>query len=577
MNPNLERALALARGDIAPPDLVKGGGAPSGFQPVPGGRHGGYRKMVGGKWQYWYPDMNAVHAARAHHETQSQKHEAAASALRAKTDGWTAGSLLDEIDGHTNASDRHTDIATTLRAYSEAADYRAPYSRTQANVKMNERMDEARGRVTVGGVHPAYGDRVHEGSPDDAADTQARMTAKRAQVNASEAERDRVAAQYTDRGSRAEVGEVYQPEGWEPRTRKSLAQEPTMNRIDLALAIARGDIPPDQANDMLAKSRAAREEAEDDALIKAGGTKPPSGFQPVPGGAHGGYRKRGPKGYSYWYPDTESASQAAQHHAKEAKVAQKKVGEADSRVTMYGGRHAAAYHTAVADRKDAQAERDHHAEAALGAEKWSAKQSVTRQIMDKHAADKKAGEEAAAMPAEAGEGKHYITHGAKGKKAVDTTAKHGLYAVHQGEDARTGKPVHVVTHTPSGMMVAQGSKASALATAKHFHAHAGDAGASTPFGSQPGKEDMARLLAAHNAQAKKSMDDWRPINATPDQLGIDLSKGLAVPSADRGSVRPDAFTGIRPAQLRRGGGDTMLKGVGAGFDPRWNNASGFGG
>jgi len=53
---------ALAAAATAEPvkkalDLVKG--APKGYSPIPGSSKGGYRKQVGGKWQYWYPDGRA--------------------------------------------------------------------------------------------------------------------------------------------------------------------------------------------------------------------------------------------------------------------------------------------------------------------------------------------------------------------------------------------------------------------------------------------------------------------------------------------------------------------------------------
>jgi len=408
MNVAFERALAIARGYIAPPGFEKSEHAPSGFQPVPGGKHGGYRKLAGGKWQYWYPHAEAVRQASAHHENQRLRHHAAAVVKRGRDE---------EADGHANAAERHGDIATTLRDYVEASDYIAPVSRTEANVRRNAQMDAAVSRVVVGGMPP-------------------------------------VAAH------------------------KSFAQESDMNRIETALAIARGDILPAWADAMLAKSRVDRE----DVLVKAANSgKPPSGY------------------------------------------------------------------TAADEKKRAA--------------------------------------ESAAMPEEAGEGKHYIAEGKDIKRSVDTVARHGLYAVHGGgqkdslarNGTSNGKLNYSITHTPTGMLVGhESTKAGAIAHAKHFHEHAGDAGKDAKFGEAPGKEDMKRLQGAYEARAKKSMDDWRPLNATPDQLGIDISKGLSVPSADRGIVRPDAFAGIKPAQPRRGEGDVLLKGIGAGFDPRWNGESGFG-
>ncbi len=57
----------------------------TGWTPVPGGKKGGFRKMVGGRWSYWYPGMGesggsekqaAAHQAKkeiAHHDQQADK------------------------------------------------------------------------------------------------------------------------------------------------------------------------------------------------------------------------------------------------------------------------------------------------------------------------------------------------------------------------------------------------------------------------------------------------------------------------------------------------------------------------
>jgi hypothetical protein len=53
----------------------------------------------------------------------------------------------------------------------------------------------------------------------------------------------------------------------------------------------------------------------------------PKGYQPVPGGKHGGFRKMVGKGYDYWYPSEQHAKEAAAHHTKEHGKAQKKLGK----------------------------------------------------------------------------------------------------------------------------------------------------------------------------------------------------------------------------------------------------------
>jgi len=55
----------LAHGVVAKP--------PPGFSPIPGSRHQGYHKQVGGRWVHWYPtEIHARHAAVAHTAAQAK-------------------------------------------------------------------------------------------------------------------------------------------------------------------------------------------------------------------------------------------------------------------------------------------------------------------------------------------------------------------------------------------------------------------------------------------------------------------------------------------------------------------------
>jgi len=53
--------------------IQKGIGAPAGYGPIPGSKHGGYRKKVGGHWDYWYPDGKTAKKAQKHRAKQSSK------------------------------------------------------------------------------------------------------------------------------------------------------------------------------------------------------------------------------------------------------------------------------------------------------------------------------------------------------------------------------------------------------------------------------------------------------------------------------------------------------------------------
>lgn len=357
-----------------------------------------------------------------------------------------------------------------------------------------------------------------------------------------------------------------------------------MTRLEIALAIARGDLSPDQGSAVLAKSRTAGSDLE-----KGGGTSPPAGYSAVPGGAHGGYRKKVGAKWSYWYPDTTSASAAAVHHAGAAKEAHRRLQEADRRVTMHGGSRPDLYHQAVSDREAARKEHTEHTEHAAGAQKFVDKQTTTRRILDQHADDKKRKAESDKLPETPPEGHHYISERGGAKRAVQTVAEHGLYAVH-GEgtknalrgDGRNSDHSYTVTHKPSGMQIGNArTKADAIAQAKHFHEHAGDAGKDAKLGESPVGEDFKRMGAAYQKwatrSAKKSMEDWQPFSGDPAGASEQLQKGFAGFSMSEGmGVRPDAFVGVKAPQLRKGAGDTGLQGVGAGFDSRWNGGFGVG-
>lgn len=58
-------------------DVEKGGG----WQPVPGGKHGGERRRVGGKWQYRYQSKKHAQRAARHHDKKADEHEERADSM----------------------------------------------------------------------------------------------------------------------------------------------------------------------------------------------------------------------------------------------------------------------------------------------------------------------------------------------------------------------------------------------------------------------------------------------------------------------------------------------------------------
>ena len=355
-----------------------------------------------------------------------------------------------------------------------------------------------------------------------------------------------------------------------------------MNRIALALALARGEVSPEQGAVIIAKSRPAEPPSDDD-LVKAGGAKPPAGFTAIPGSAHGGFRKPKGKGFTYWYPSEDNAKQAIDHHQAEARK--------NRRDPRDWGYSSASNTNAGRMMDSAFQEHSAHVEAARGyLDQQRVKEHASKERAAKKQREASFAELDAARANGAGaapEGKHHIAN-REGRAERDTIASHGLYHV-GGEPVKSGTKTrgnashsYTVTHGPTGLVAAhEPTKAGAIAAAKHFHEHAGDAGHDAQFGKPPSKEAMARLGAAHTAwsekKARKSYDDW-----SPDQSALfgsePLAKGftdLAAPG--RLGAPEDAFHRVRPAQqLVKGGGDAQLKGIGAGFDARWNGGVGFG-
>ncbi len=332
------------------------------------------------------------------------------------------------------------------------------------------------------------------------------------------------------------------------------------------------------------------QEVFDDILVKAdggGGAKPPNGYAAIPGSQHGGFRKKTGKGWSYWYPDTTSATAAVSHHTAQAEEARKKQNRAAANGDRYaetGGKVHDSYRAEAAEHSKVRAE---HAEHAAGAAAFLGKQTATRRILDEHADTKKRKEEGDKLPETAPEGKHYISERGGVKRQADTVAAHGNFTVHGEGSASALRPgnsdhSYPVTHKPSGMVGTHArTKNEATDAAKHFHEHAGDAGSGGKFGEAPGGEDMKRLGSAYQAwagrKAKKAMDDWQPFSGDPAGAPDSLVKGFAGLSGPAHmGVRPDAFKGLQAPQLRKGFGDAKRPGVGACFDSRWNDGLGVG-
>jgi hypothetical protein len=240
----------------------------------------------------------------------------------------------------------------------------------------------------------------------------------------------------------------------------------------------------------LVKGTAGHRIAFESALAKAGQPKAPSGYSPVPGGMHGGFRKKVGAKWRYWYPSTEAAEAAGSHHRAEAKKNAR-----DTRSPYYSNESSKPWAIEM-DRK-----RREHSEHAEGAQDFinrevSKEREKERKKRDAEGAKKREGVSAEGAPA----GMHRVAT-RDGYDEVSTEARHGLYSVHKHPTPWAKKKTgYTVTHTPSGMAAGNfPTKKEAVDAAKHFHDHAGDAGSDTRFGEEPRDEDVARIRSAARA------------------------------------------------------------------------------
>lgn len=113
---------------VDPLDLVKGlgtqeqidelvKGPPAGFQPIPGGRHGGYRRRRGGKFEYWYPEGHPSRPKGTAGTVRSSKKGGTAAAVHREDIGEYNLSIVAGGDGKLTAKDvaRAKEIAQKMR------------------------------------------------------------------------------------------------------------------------------------------------------------------------------------------------------------------------------------------------------------------------------------------------------------------------------------------------------------------------------------------------------------------------------------------------------------------------------
>lgn len=100
-----------------------------------------------------------------------------------------------------------------------------------------------------------------------------------------------------------------------------------------------------------------------------------SGWQAIPGGKRGGYRKRVPGGWTYWYRSAKHATEHAEHHTAAAEQSEAAAASFEAKAAD-GPPGLVAVRTRVAGARRKRAEI--HREAAAGAEGWRAANPKTK-------------------------------------------------------------------------------------------------------------------------------------------------------------------------------------------------------
>lgn len=226
---------------VAPMAITLSKSLPAGYQPIPGGKHGGGRKRDGAGWVYWYPDGG--------HTTETR-------------DDWSP------FAGIASAEETRA-VGAGLWAYWKAR-----------GVSRVEAADWAK----FGEVKSVPLDKIVVLAGNKIIPSKVAFYRKKLQDEKKGAP------------GRAYLlgGRYYLQDG---HHRALAAAAAGQTATDLLVV----DLAADKLGLSKSEERTMLPAVEAEALI-AKSEHPPAGFQPIPGGKHGGFRKPSADGWDYWYP-----------------------------------------------------------------------------------------------------------------------------------------------------------------------------------------------------------------------------------------------------------------------------------
>jgi hypothetical protein len=114
------------RGFLALADLLKAVKPPGGgWGPIPGGKHGGFRRPKAGGWEHWYPEAGHAKSAAKHHEREAK---AARKKIRRRLGKLSTEELVEALDAHEDhaaAAHQAKTSAARIKATKQAAKVQA--------------------------------------------------------------------------------------------------------------------------------------------------------------------------------------------------------------------------------------------------------------------------------------------------------------------------------------------------------------------------------------------------------------------------------------------------------------------
>jgi len=276
------------------PVFKPGGKSPAGYEPIPGSKHGGFRKRNGNRFDYWYPSTGHSDKLKGadlkHMREKHDEHE--------KMLGWYTSLSAPDMPEDARAAQREaSDRHWAAKYLYEHGKQTNPEKINQRHVHHIENVSRGMHRDTDISSHAhEHTAQVKQSMLDYHAEKIKHHENARRNAQPQVAEYHRKAAGLHGQASRALIDNDYEAHG---KILTSARQVSEVVNSYTKKGTRRKAARPQEAS--MSKSLFSRGRAIFDTLCKAMVHRPPgAGWAPAPHSKHGSYRKRGPQGWVYW-------------------------------------------------------------------------------------------------------------------------------------------------------------------------------------------------------------------------------------------------------------------------------------